>query len=51
MAYWGPGNLAVAVEGGNPAHGRMGVVDCTVDPGKNTALRSRLEDLVVVDCH
>lgn len=43
MACWGPGNLAVGVEGGNPL-GRTGAVDCTVDLGN-------FEDLVVVDCH
>jgi len=47
VACWGPGNLAVGVEGGNPALGRMEVVGF----GKDTALRSRLADLVVVDCH
>jgi len=47
VACWGPGTLAVGVEGGNPALVRMVVVDL----GKDIALRSRFEDLVVVDCH
>ena len=51
MAYWGPGNLADGFEGGNHALERMRVVDCTVDLGKDTALRSRFAGLVVADCH
>ena len=47
MACWGPGTLAVGVEGGSPALVRMVVVDL----GKDIALHSRFEGLAVVDCH
>ena len=50
MACWVPDNLTVGAEFGNLALGRMVVVDRTVDLGKDIALRSRFEGLVVVDC-